>query len=155
MGLGAIGFDAELISARIRQVGERALRGGANVLREEAKEIADLARSFAPVDEGNLEDAIEVNPHEERDGNRRVSVEVWVNPDAPGSGGEEFAISYGMRLHEQQEPFGSGAIPLGVKSRIKDVGRGVVGGKFMERAANARRSMLGKKLMKLYRRMFK
>lgn len=151
-GIAKVDFDVELMIARIRQVGERSLRGGADVLREEADKIVETARSFAPVDEGRLEEAIERKMPETRDDNNRVQVEVWVNPEAPGSGGANHAMDYAMVMHEFQEP--AGPIPLGPKSEAKQMAKGVVvGGKFLERAYKTRAGVIGRRLAEIMRRM--
>lgn len=142
MGLDSSRFlmDVQLLQVGLEQIGDRSERMILKALREGANEIRDLAREYAPIDierpgdpGGDLEDAIVVD--EDRGGiNRRTRVFVHVDPNAYDNRGVQVAI-YGMLMHEGLAPYGSGAFELGDRSRRKDGGRGMVGGKFLERAA--------------------
>lgn len=135
MGLKMSGsFDADALTAKIQQVGERAVRGGADQLRKEAEEVQLLAQMFAPVYSGALEDAIEVG--EDRDEKNRVEVFVYVDPAATNHG--DFVADYGLVMHRYQEPAGS-KYGLGRRSLIKQTQLGVlVGGGYLKRAMQAR-----------------
>jgi hypothetical protein len=154
VGITKVQFDVAAIEAKIRQVGERSVKGGLNVMREEGDRIVDLAREYAPYDEGKLEAAIERNDAEERDDNRRAVVQVWVNPERPGSGGLRVG-EYAYLMHEGLGPYGDGTYRPGPGTRDKqDMGMDA-GGKYFERAIRRRAGELGKKLAAMYRRMFK
>lgn len=154
MGIERINFDVGAVAATIQQVGDRAIKHGIEVMRVEAQEIANLAREYAPVDEGDLERAIQVSDNEARDDRNRKTVSVGVDPTAPGSGGVARALDYAVKLHELQVPFGVGSIGLGPGSQQKDAGRGVVGGKFMERAVLERQKILSEKLARMWKAQF-
>jgi hypothetical protein len=147
VGLKIEGVD--LLMRSLRQVQQRAVRGGADALREGGEEIAKLARDFAPIDDGDLTQAI--SAEEERDVNNRVSILIWVDPTVQDEHGKQVA-EYGARMHEGLAPYGSGAYNLGPNSRAKDGGRGIVGGKFIERALRIKSGVIGKKLAGLLRR---
>lgn len=153
MGITKVSFDVNAIELKLRQIGDRAVKGGLNVMREEGDAIVDLAREYAPYDEGKLEAAIERNPQEERDENRRAVVQVWVNPQASGSGGMRVG-EYAYLMHEGLGPYGDGTYGPGPGTRDKQSMGMDAGGKFLERALRRRAGELGKKLAAMYRRMF-
>lgn len=117
----------------LTQIGERALRGISTVMEEEGNEIQALARSYAPVDEGDLESAIKIE--KDRGGeNGRTRIFVYVDMDAPADHGKVVG-DYAMLMHEGLAPYGSGFYKLGKLSIEKLMAGNKVGGKFMERAA--------------------
>lgn len=155
MGLNKSLFsiDRQLLEVKLRQLGERSHREILAVMRDEADKIAENAREFAPRDEKYLERAIEVV--EDRDGiNGRTQVYVQVNPDATDERGVN-VFEYARMVNELLEPFGSGAWKLGEESRAKDAGRGIVGGKFIERAVITRQAIIGRKINQIARKIFK
>lgn len=102
---------------------------------EEAEEIKDLAKAFAPVDDYELVNAIETDI-EARDASGRFKkkeVTVFVDLNRQNDDGT-YVGEYAMLMHEYLAPYGSGDFKLGPKSLKKDGGRRVVGGKFLERA---------------------
>lgn len=123
---------------RIDRAGENSRSKMSKLLREGAEDIAQRAREYAPIDHGNLEKAIEVEPlGGERDYRGRftkISYVVQVNPEATGFKGEPL-LPYAYEMHEHQTPNG-GKYKLGERSLQKDGGRGVVGGGYMERAVD-------------------
>jgi hypothetical protein len=135
MGIEFGGFEE--LQANIRQIGPRAERAVTRQMRFEAYRMRDLARKFAPIDEGPLEEAIEVK---EEGGGRdsrgrfaRVSYTVYVDTDAYGSHGA-FVGEYAYIMHEHLAPYGS--YKLGKRSREKQSGQSeMVGGRYLERAA--------------------
>jgi hypothetical protein len=133
MGL-KVEFDADSVIATIAGVGRDASREAFNALKEGGKEIRDLAREYAPVDDGDLENAIVSEPVA-----RETTVHVGIDPRATDELGRS-VNGYGQMLHEMQTigggsvPAGMGLYGLGPKSQAKDGGRNVVGGKFLERA---------------------
>lgn len=130
---------SELI-AILEQTGEKAKRGVLAQMRKEAKEIQRLAREYAPIDEGNLEESITVEDvEEERDERGRFtkkSVAVFIDFLAAGSNGALAVGEYAYVMHELLLPYGAGGYNLGKNSVAKDGGRGVVGGRFLERAVD-------------------
>ena len=131
-------YGMEELQFLIRQTGARASRGVIDKMREQATEARDLARKMAPVDEGNLEEAIKV---EEVAGGRdelgrfvRNSIQLYVDGDMVLPENPNRTVGdYAMEIHEHQTPYGP--IPLGEKSQQKQEGQSeVVGGKFLERA---------------------
>jgi hypothetical protein len=146
-------MDRQLMEVALSQIGERSSRDILAVMREEAEEIASNARKFAPVDEGYLQDSIEVV--EERSGiNGRTVVTVQVDPEAQDDRGMS-VYDYGRLVSMLLEPHGSGLWKLGKKSRDKDGGRGVVGGRFIERAVKSRQAIIGRRINEIARRIFK
>lgn len=155
MGLSSknFGMDRQLLNVTLEQLGEYSQRQILQVMRDEAREIADKAKENAPVDEGFLEDAIQVI--EDRDGiNGRTRISVQVDPDAMDDRGQSI-FEYAVLVNALLAPFGSGYWNLGKKSQAKDAGRGVVGGKFIERAVVSRQSIIGRKINEIARRIFK
>jgi len=119
------------IVANLEAVGRDATDAAYNELVKGAKEMRDLAREMAPVDHGDLEAAI-VESHSKGD----KAVAVGIDLNAVDEHGTQVA-EYGLMQHEGLAPYGSGFYHLGPKSTAKDAGRGIVGGKFIERAVDA------------------
>lgn len=126
MAITVSGVDSLL--AKLSQTGERAVRGVSEEIKEGAKDIQDLARLQAPVDEGNLEDAIKVEV--DRSGiNGRIQAYVYVDSDQDTGDGRTVG-EYSNYMHE-------GTYNLGPRSQIKQSAAGVVvGRKFLERAVD-------------------
>lgn len=135
MGMTLEGADA--LRALLTQGGERATKGVFEQMRKEAESIKKLAQKYAPVDHGNLEDAIKVNVigggRNARGQFQRKAFEVFLDMNARGYKGESIS-TYAYRMHELLLPYGAGGFNLGKKSRDKDAGQGIVGGRFLERA---------------------
>lgn len=126
MAITVTGVDELLTS--LQQTGQRAERGVAGEIRQGAEDIKDLAVMQAPVDEGNLENAIKVEI--DRSGIRgRVQAYVFVDGDEDAGDGKKVE-EYANLMHE-------GVYQLGPRSQIKNaaVGGGV-GRKFLERAVD-------------------
>lgn len=119
-----------------------------SVMHEQAIALRDLARAMAPVDEGNLEEAIKVSPDEDVDvfGMRNVEYRIYIDMDmeaphhnADGSvtkGTEDKVVGdYAYYVHEYVTPAGNNQ--LGPESQLKQEANGdvEVGGGFMTRAA--------------------
>jgi hypothetical protein len=129
-------LDVDSIIATMEAIGKDATKAGVQALFEGGKEIQELAREYAPVDDGHLEQSIITMkvPSE-------YTVHVGIDPRALDEHGRP-VNDYGMMMHEFQTigggsvPGGMGIYGLGPKSQAKDGGRGVVGGKFLERAFN-------------------
>ena len=118
------------LSIQLTQVGKRAMRGVSAVMQEEGMKIRDKAREYAPVDKGNLEDAIRCDI--DRNGlNGRTLVYVYVDMDYPAGANGKTVGDYAMIMHEGLTPYGE--LNLGKYSQIK-AATFAVGGKFLERA---------------------
>lgn len=124
MGLKVTGLN-ELLS-RLSNTAERSSRGAREELKAGAEAIMQRSKSYAPVDEGNLEDAHQVVTVVDDAMSGRHAFEVGVREDHPASGGKEVG-DYAFIMHE-------GVYNLGPKSQEKNAGFGKVGRKFMERA---------------------
>lgn len=139
--MGVIVEGVEELMWRLRQGGQRAVKGAINQMREEALDIRDLAREMAPVDEGDLERSIKVR---EEGGGRgeggrftQKTLVIEIDGDVPAGKnklGETVTVGdYAYIMHEYLTPFGR--YGLGPRSQAKQDGSNVlVGGKFLERA---------------------
>jgi hypothetical protein len=103
-------------------------------LRRESKKLHTLARKMAPVDHGDLEQAIEIE--ETKVGGRgKIEIEVFVNTDKPVSDRPGKTVGhYAYEIHEHLTPMGP--MQLGDRSNQKQILNPdvIVGGGFMERA---------------------
>jgi hypothetical protein len=128
---------ADELMVLLRQLGPKATDGIFQQMKVEAKTIRDTARSYAPIDHGNLEDAIKMEVlgggRDARGRFVRKAVSVFIDMEAEGHNGELIS-QYAYIMHEHLTPYGP--LNLGKKSRAKDGGTGMVGGRFMERAAD-------------------
>jgi hypothetical protein len=130
-------MDASALTLAIKQVGARASRGVAGLLRTEGETIRDLAKAFAPVKDGYLENAIKTEA-QRVNGNGRLEVYVYIDMGMPAADGKSVG-DYALQMHEGLEGGGSGAFKLGPGSRLKEALTGMpVGGKFLERAGAER-----------------
>ncbi len=145
MPFEASNFDQlKLILKRVGNATDRAVM---KALVEKGVELRDLARAGAPVDYGNLEQAIKLQHIGDLRGSSGRflagggSVMVYIDnsmpaPSTPGEKGERTVGDYAWYIHENQTPYGP--IPLGPKSQEKQDANPevVVGGGFMDRAAD-------------------
>lgn len=136
MAIDVMGIEE--LTVLLRQSGEKAQRGVAAQMKREAENIRDLARKFAPIDHGNLEEAIELEEESERDeisgrfGRKAYSVRV--NPDYPAYDGRSVG-QYSYVMHEHLTPYGP--LKLGEHSRDKQARQAeTVGGGYLERAVD-------------------
>jgi hypothetical protein len=134
MGL-RVDFDIDSLIAQLDAVGKDTTKAAQNAMKAGGKDIRDLARDYAPIDDGDLEKAIVTQV----DGK---TVFVGIDPRAVDEHGRP-VVGYATLMHEYQAigapgplPKASGLYGLGKKSVAKDGGRGIVGGKFLERAFN-------------------
>jgi hypothetical protein len=98
-------------------------------MRNSAIKIRDLARALAPVDEGNLEDAIQVIEDGESFLGRTRKIEmIGVDSSRLGEGYTKYGHRYDVFMHE-------GSYNLGQKSQDKAAANGkMVGPKYLTRA---------------------
>ncbi|WP_374335525.1 HK97 gp10 family phage protein [Methyloversatilis sp.] len=144
-------MDIDNLSGSLIQVGEKTVRGVAGIMQEAGKEIQKRAVEYAPVDEGDLENAIKYSA--ERTGRRgRVMVFIFIDEDMPTSDGKRVG-SYARKMHEQLAPYGTGRYNLGPKSREKRDAGADVGGKFLERAINELRGKVYERVDQLVKRI--
>ena len=136
---------------RINQIGERAAKGISTVMREETENIATLAKSYAPVDEGNLEAAIKTE-FDYLGVNGRLRASVYIDTSLVVRSDGKTVGNYARVMHELLQPYGSGDFHLGPLSRAKAEAGNDVGGKFLERAAKARMEMLVRKAQRIAQR---
>lgn len=122
----------------LEQGGQKAVRGVVDQMRKEAEAIQKLAQEMAPLDLGNLEEAIKVR---ELGGGRsrmgrfqKKSFEVFVDGDMPVPERPGKHISdYAWEMHQHLTPYGF--LKLGKHSQAKQEGsKEVVGGGYLERA---------------------
>lgn len=153
MGIEYSGFDE--LRTNLQQIGPRAERAVTRQMKAEAYRIADLAKRFAPVDEGPLEDSIQVmqegGGRDDRGRFARTSFTVYVDTDQQGSHGALIA-DYAYRMHEHLTPYGP--LKLGKRSQAKQVGQSeMVGGRYLERAVQEVSDGLMNRLIEVTRRM--
>lgn len=130
MGLSIKRVEETII--RLRRMEEKTHKRILRRLRRAAIDIRDLARDNAPVDLGNLENAIE--DIASREGNREVRY-VGVNPDKLGDGYQVNGFRYDIAMHigiVNGEPY-----ELGPRSRAKQNTGKDVGPFYLERAAKS------------------
>jgi hypothetical protein len=109
-------------------------------LRAKANEVKELAQKMAPVDKGNLEQAIKVSGESGgvvRDALGRFArqeIDVYVDMEMPIEDRPDKTIGdYAYIMHEHLTP--AGPLKLGEKSSEKQQGQNeIVGGKYLERA---------------------
>lgn len=129
MGVKAIGIEELLF--QIKRNGELGAEAALDAMKDEGVLIRDLARKMAPVDTGDLEEAINVQTKQGRDWRGRfgfANVEIYIDSAA------NRVADYAYVMHEHLFPYG--AYKLGPKSRAKQERNleVMVGGKFLERA---------------------
>jgi hypothetical protein len=147
MGIQVEGIDQ--LRVLLTQGGQKAVRGVIEQMRKEATAIKDKAQEMAPLEFGNLEQAIKMR---EVGGGRnsfgqfsRKSFEVYVDgempvPERPG----KRVSDYAWEVHQHLTPYGMKK--LGEWSQAKQsTSNEVVGGGFMERAvAKVTDKMMGR-----------
>lgn len=138
--------DIRALSAKIKQVGERAVKGASTALIEGGQEIQKRAREYAPRDTGSLERAITFEY--DRSGTRgRIQVFVYVDEFVRQSGTSRFVSEYAEGVHDYIAPFGSGAWGnISAKSAAKGPN---VGGKYFERAIEEVMPMIYEKVERM------
>jgi hypothetical protein len=137
MGLD-IKFNPRQLELVMQQVGERAVKHMSDHMRDTAIRIRDLARDYAPVKTGLLEENIDYAVSATGINRRNVFV-VYVDIDAVRKRGEGTLADYAWLMEENLHPYGRGLVNgrelyLGPGSRKKRAGGKKVGGKFLARA---------------------
>jgi hypothetical protein len=134
---------------------KRSTRAARHRMEDGAKDIRDLARNYAPVDMGNLENAIKIG-HEKGEKGRRIFV-VYVDEAMTGKNGRSLSY-YAKPMHE-------GTYTPSKKSESKGESLGIginkpgslegVGRKYLERAFLKMEDEIERKLADAYRRELK
>lgn len=142
MGVKVTGLlDTEEMVMRIDTTAKRRV---VKALIDKGKELQAMAIKMAPVDEGNLEEAIKLRPEtaerarDEMGRFSRVEVEVYIDLDAPVPTRPGKKVGdYAYEIHEHLTPMGS--LQLGPLSQQKQETNGgiAVGGGFLTRAVDA------------------
>lgn len=131
---GVTVHNAWSVAKALENLSEATGKSTRAALRQSGTAIRDLARDYAPVEEGNLEQAIQTK--EDRQGiNTRMRVLIGIELDYPAQRGKT-VDAYAMLMHEGLAPYGSGAYQLGEDSQRKRNMGSDVGGKYLERAIN-------------------
>jgi len=127
----AIKFDQiDILRQRLRNVAERSSRGAREQMAKGAEMIAELAKELAPVDEGNLEDAIMFEKEPRQKANERYTFAVYVDEAHAGTRAADVG-QYAVIMHESSD------YDLGEKSAAKAAANGLpVGRKYLENAAD-------------------
>lgn len=142
MGVTVSGVDA--LIAQLSQIGKKADRGIADELRKGAEEIAELAKVYAPVDEGNLEESIKTD--EDRSGvNGRIQTYVYVDGSVTNDDG--------VRVEDYAEKMHEGVYTPGPLSQAKAQRTGeIVGRKYLERAVDKLRPQIVRRVAQRLKR---
>lgn len=138
--------DMSALITEITQTGDRVMKNAARRMKQESERIEQLAKDYAPVDTGAIEDSIKIEPY--REGGGRVSYMVYV--DGSHTVVDEFdrtknVGNYAYMQHEGLVPAKGGGWTYnwhpGPETRAKMAALGVFcGPKFLERAADERES---------------
>lgn len=119
------------VIARLERVGAKTCDAERELMEKSAEQMRDRAKMYAPVDEGNLEEAIKTRPVKRAGINGRNVHEVYVDKDELGEGYSKYGHRYDITMHE--DPQGNSG--KGPRSQAKAESLGVfVGPKFLERA---------------------
>lgn len=139
MGLD-IKFNPRQLELVMQQVGDRAVKHMSDHMRDTAIRIRDLARDYAPVLTGLLQENIDYAVSATGINRRNVFV-VYIDIDAVRKRGEQGGTlaDYAWLMEENLHPYGRGLVNgrelyLGKKSREKRATGKKVGGKFLARA---------------------
>lgn len=132
---------------RMEQAGEKAVRGISDTFQTNGELIRDAAIEYSPILTGALEHAIKKNT-EYTGINRRAVVTVYIDESGPVG-------KYARLIHESLQPYGSGMLNLGKLSAEKDGGRGIVGGKFLQRAFRLYKEKVQRDAQRVAERAFK
>lgn len=129
MGLTIKNLSAVLLN--FARVEEKVARGSLAQLRKSAEKVAKLARDYAPVDTGDLEDAIEAQENRNRTALGRfgaTTIDVGVNVSKLNLE-EHGGYDYSVQMHEDPN------YNLGPLSEAKQSATGKqIGYKYLERA---------------------
>lgn len=149
--------NTTLLETKIAQLGERAVKGMSDKMRKHAVLVRNLARDYAPVRSGMLEDNIDYVTV--KDGRRNAYV-VFVRLEAPrtrsnaaGQTRTDELGDYAPLMEEGLSPYGRGRYKLGKRSRAKRASGKKVGGRFLARAVKDGTKTLMPELVDAVRRI--
>lgn len=126
MGVELEGIEETLF--KLKRAAKRTNDAELAALRKHSKIMTQRAKDYAPVDKGNLEQAIQDLETREGTFNRRLEILIGVNPDLLGQGYFVYGERYDLIMHE-------GGYSLGPASQEKQRRTGKqVGAKFLTRA---------------------
>jgi HK97 gp10 family phage protein len=120
-------FGFKELTAELNNIEKRSSRGVRSALLHGSEKIRDLAKQYAPVDEGNLEESIKVAQEKDITNSGRSKYYVFVDENQPAEGGKTVGF-YATRMHEGDYRLGKGS------QRKADSSGLLVGRKFLERA---------------------
>lgn len=113
---------------RLRRIEDRTTQRQLRRLKKGAKDITQTAKNYAPVDQGNLEEAITAVATREGTFKNRIEFLIGVDKSKLGPGKNPGGFDYDVEMHE-------GHYKLGERSKEKQERLGViVGAKYLERA---------------------
>lgn len=122
---------------RLRNIGPRVHENARKTMHAAADRIVALARKMAPVDEGNLEAAIQKQIAYDASNRGRLMIDVVILSEVNGVAVEDYATF----MHE-------GVYKLGPKSEAKQAREGVVVGRgFLDRAAEPEKEKLQQRMI--------
>lgn len=138
MGMTLLTNIGEL-ELKLLQVGERAAKGMSDRMRKHAVLIRNLARDYAPVKSGLLEENI--NYETTKEGRRNAYV-VFVDTSAErvrvseqGNVTIDTLGDYALLMERELHPYGRGRFKkLGLRSKAKKASGKKVGGRYLDRA---------------------
>jgi len=118
------------VKKKLENISKRSSKGALREMRKGGKQIEELAKKMAPIDEGNLEEAITYE--EDRSGiNNRIAIKIFVDEDKVVTAKKNVG-DYALIVHDNLDGKNYGK---GEKSKEKAKREGVeVGPFFMDRA---------------------
>lgn len=158
----SVSLQVKKLTARLENRATSARSAGNRRMEKGAADIQQLARDWAPEDEGPLQDSIVVEKTQGRGADGRFGTNIFqvaIDEDRQGSNGAATVGKYATRIHESFD------YRLGRLSRIKDVEHGgngdgyphggVVGPKFLTRAAEYSKRNIEKEVAQAVKRGLK
>lgn len=153
------------VRARIRNITEDSVKGAYTVMADEGEKVRQIAKQFAPVWTGALEESITLR--KVKGEANRYEIEIYLDPSYTSQG--ESVATYGPKMHTFLSPHAStgsygmtaaedsddergGYYNLGPRSEAKDGGSGIVGGTFLMRALRSRAGVVGRRMAEAVRR---
>lgn len=134
MGL-RVNWNPSQLEINIQQIGARAMKGMSDRMRKSALKVRDLAREYAPVKTGLLEDSINMLTTKGQNNRNVFTVYIDLDANRRGAGRSGELGDYAYIMEEQLKPYGRGKYNLGWGSLLKAASSGRrVGGKFLARA---------------------
>lgn len=108
MSVSVLGISDTMFA--LKRTGDRVYKGQLEYLDRVSERILKRAKEYAPVDEGNLEDALVKERIVDPSNNRRVTIFIGVDPSELGKGFTKYGHRYDEYVHEHLAPFGTGSL---------------------------------------------